>query len=126
MGNTARLRARAISKAGGLYNALANGVIDGIVDVSLSEGLVLGLLRQGVRKYFAIFGHGSTDLGEVLRIYDEAGVTRTINCRNEVAMAHAATALAWQYGETCAVITSIGPGALQAMAGSLAIPATNC
>lgn len=120
MGNAARLRARAISKAGGIDKALAAGDIDGIVDVSLSEGLVLGLLRQGVRKYFAIFGHGSTDLGEVLRIYDEEGVTRTVNCRNEVEMAHAATALAWQYGETCAVVTSIGPGALQAMAGSLA------
>ncbi len=120
MGKTARLRARAISKAGGIDKALADGDIDDIVDVSLSEGLVLGLLRQGVRKYFAIFGHGSTDLGEVLRIYDEEGVTRTINCRNEVEMAHAATALAWQYGETCAVVTSIGPGALQAMAGSLA------
>ncbi len=120
MGNAARLRARAINRAGGIDNALASGGIDDIVDVSLSEGLVLGLLRQGVRKYFAIFGHGSTDLGEVLRIYDEEGVTRTINCRNEVEMAHAATALAWQYGETCAVVTSIGPGALQAMAGSLA------
>lgn len=120
MGNAARLRARAISKAGGINKALASGGIDDMVDVSLSEGLVLGLLRQGVRKYFAIFGHGSTDLGEVLRIYDEEGVTRTVNCRNEVEMAHAATALSWQYGETCAVITSIGPGALQAMAGSLA------
>jgi 3D-(3,5/4)-trihydroxycyclohexane-1,2-dione acylhydrolase (decyclizing) len=47
-------------------------------------------------------------------------VTRTINCRNEVEMAHAATALRWTYGETPAVITSIGPGALQALAGSLA------
>ena len=35
-------------------------------------------------------------------------------------MAHAATTLRWQYGETPAVVTSIGPGALQAMAGSLA------
>jgi 3D-(3,5/4)-trihydroxycyclohexane-1,2-dione acylhydrolase (decyclizing) len=120
MGNAARVRARTISKAGGIDKALANGDIDDIVDVSLSEGLVLGLLKQGVRKYFAIFGHGSTDLGEVLRIYDEEGVTRTFNCRNEVEMAHAATALSWQYGETCAVVTSIGPGALQAMAGSLA------
>jgi len=120
MGNAARQRARTISKAGGIDSALANNDIDDIVDVSLSEGLVLGLLRQGVRKYFAIFGHGSTDLGEILRIYDEEGVTRTVNCRNEVEMAHAATALAWQYGETCAVVTSIGPGALQAMAGSLA------
>jgi 3D-(3,5/4)-trihydroxycyclohexane-1,2-dione acylhydrolase (decyclizing) len=81
---------------------------------------VLGLLRQGVSKYLAIFGHGSTDLAEILRIYGEEGVTRTINCRNEVAMAHAATALKWQYGETPGVVTSIGPGALQAFAGSLA------
>ena len=81
---------------------------------------MLGLLKQGVRKYLAIFGHGSTDLGEVLRIYEEEGVTRTFNCRNEVAMAHAATALRWQYGEIPAVVTSIGPGALQALAGSLA------
>ena len=55
-----------------------------LVDTTLSEGLVLGLLKQGVRKYLAIFGHGSTDLGEVLRIYEEEGVTRTFNCRNEV------------------------------------------
>ncbi len=96
------------------------GELDPLIRTTLSEALVLGLLRQGVRKYFAIFGHGSTDLGNVLRVYEEAGVTRTINCRNEVEMAHAATALAWTYGETPAVVTSIGPGALQAMAGSLA------
>ena len=35
-------------------------------------------------------------------------------------MAHAATALRWQYGEVSAVVTSIGPGAMQAFAGSLA------
>jgi 3D-(3,5/4)-trihydroxycyclohexane-1,2-dione acylhydrolase (decyclizing) len=113
-------RARAIAAAGGLAEALREGVIEGIIEVSLSEALVLGLLKQGVWKYFAIFGHGSTDLGEILRIYEAEGVTRTINCRNEVEMAHAATCLAWQYGETPAVVTSIGPGALQAMAGSLA------
>jgi 3D-(3,5/4)-trihydroxycyclohexane-1,2-dione acylhydrolase (decyclizing) len=113
-------RARAISAAGGLAEALQTGALAGIVEVSLSEALVLGLLKQRVRKYFAVFGHGSTDLGEILRIYDGEGVTRTLNCRNEVEMAHAATCLAWQYGETSAVVTSIGPGALQAMAGSLA------
>ena len=91
-----------------------------VIEVTLSEALVLGLLKQGVRKYFAIFGHGSTDLGNVLRVYEEEGVTRTINCRNEVEMAHAATALRWQYGELSAVVTSIGPGAMQAFAGSLA------
>ncbi|MCC2113409.1 MAG: thiamine pyrophosphate-binding protein, partial [Hyphomicrobiales bacterium] len=115
-----RKRARAIAAVGGLEGALAAGVLDRIIEVSLSEALVLGLMKQGVTKYLAIFGHGSTDLGEVLRIYEEAGLTRTFNCRNEVAMAHAATALSWTYGEVPAVVTSIGPGALQAMAGSLA------
>ena len=115
-----RLRARALRAAGGLEQALASGSLPKLIDATLSEALVLGLLKQGVRKYFAIFGHGSTDLGNVLRIYEEEGVTRTINCRNEVEMAHAATALRWQYGEVSAVVTSIGPGALQAFAGSLA------
>src|SRR3954454_20251223 len=116
-----RARARAIAEAGtSLEDALRRNSIPKMVDVTLSEGLVLGLLKQGVRKYLAIFGHGCTDLGEVLRVYDEEGVTRTYNFRNEVAMAHAATTLRWQYGETPALVTSIGPGALQAMAGSLA------
>src|SRR5215475_715785 len=113
-------RARAIQKAGGIDAAVADGSLTRLIDTTLSEGLVLGLLKQGVRKYLAIFGHGSTDLGEVLCVYEGEGVTRTFNCRNEVAMAHAATALRWQYGETPAVVTSIGPGALQALAGSLA------
>jgi 3D-(3,5/4)-trihydroxycyclohexane-1,2-dione acylhydrolase (decyclizing) len=114
-----RTRARAVAEAGGLDQALARG-LPKIVEVTLSEALVLGLLKQGLRKYFAIFGHGSTDLGNVLRVYEEEGLTRTINCRNEVEMAHAATALRWQYGELSAVVTSIGPGAMQAFAGSLA------
>lgn len=115
-----RARARAIREAGGFAEALASDRLPKLAAMTLSEALVLGLLKQGVRTYFAIFGHGSTDLGDVLRIYEAEGVTRTINCRNEVEMAHAATALRWQYGETPAVVTSIGPGALQAMAGSLA------
>ncbi|MGA9339992.1 MAG: thiamine pyrophosphate-dependent enzyme [Pseudolabrys sp.] len=114
-----RERARAISKAGGVEQAFGNG-LPKLAEMTLSEAIVLGLLKQGVRKYFAIFGHGSTDLGNILRIYEEEGATRTINCRNEVEMAHAATALRWQYGELSAVVTSIGPGAMQAFAGSLA------
>src|SRR5262252_826214 len=114
-----RERARAIAKAGGIEQALEKG-LPKLAEMTLSEALVLGLLKQGLRKYFAIFGHGSTDLGNILRIYDEEGATRTINCRNEVEMAHAATALRWQYGELSAVVTSIGPGAMQAFAGSLA------
>ncbi len=113
-------RARAINAAGGLQEALDAGMVPRRIDCTLSEGIVLGLLKQGVWKYLAVFGHGSTDLAEVLRVYEESGVTRTYNFRNEVAMAHAATALRWQYGETAALVTSIGPGAMQALAGSLA------
>ena len=115
-----RSRARAIRDAGGVAEALAKGAVPKMIETTLSEALVLGLLKQGVAKYFAIFGHGSTDLGNILRIYEEEGATRTINCRNEVEMAHAATALRWQYDELSAVVTSIGPGAMQAFAGSLA------
>lgn len=115
-----RERARAIRAAGGLAGALASGALPSTVEVTVSEALVLAMLRQGVSKYLGILGHGTTDIGEILRVYTEEGVTRFFPCRNEVAMAHAATALAWIYGETPAVVTSIGPGALQAFAGSLA------
>ncbi len=120
-GDTAMFdRARAVARAGGVDEAVAAKLIAEAIDCTVSEALVLGLLKQGVRKYFAIFGHGSTDLAEVLRIYAAAGVVSVHAFRNEVAMAHAATALRWQYGEQAAVVTSIGPGALQAMAGSIA------
>ncbi|MCO8145646.1 thiamine pyrophosphate-dependent enzyme [Rhodovulum tesquicola] len=115
-----RERARALAETGGLTEALAAGRLPARATLTLSEGLVLGLLRQGVRTFFAIFGHGSTDLGNVLRVYAEEGQVTVVHCRNEVEMAHAATARAWVHGETPAVVTSIGPGALQAMAGSLA------
>ena len=112
-------RAKAIAKAGGIEQFIAAHDVQKL-QVCLSEALVLGLLRQGVSKYLAIFGHGSTHLGEILRVYTEAGVTKVFNFRNEVEMAHAGTALSWVYQEVCAVVTSIGPGALQAMSGSLA------
>ena len=112
-------RARAIAKAGDVEEALEAGTIPQCVDVTLSEAIVLGLLRQGVRKYVGIFGHGSTEIAEVLRVYEEAGLLKTYNVRNEVAASHAATALRWVTGEKAAVFTSIGPGALHALAGSL-------
>ncbi len=117
-------RARAIAAAGGLEQALASGAVSGRIDTTLSEVIVLGLLRQEVRTFVCVFGHGSTEVGEVLRIYEEAGIVRTVNVRNEVAASHAAAALRWVTGEKAAVITSIGPGALQAMAGSL-VPASD-
>jgi len=59
-------RARTIAEAG--------GTLPNPIDTTLAEGLVLGLLKQGVRKYLAVFGHGSTDLAEVLRVYEAAGL----------------------------------------------------
>lgn len=74
--------------------------------------------------YFAVFGHGSTEVGEVLRVYQEAGLVKMFGVHSEIEASHAASALRWVTGEKAAVITSIGPGALQALAASL-IPASD-
>jgi 3D-(3,5/4)-trihydroxycyclohexane-1,2-dione acylhydrolase (decyclizing) len=100
--------------------ALGAGKLPARLDLTLSEALVLGLLRQGVKKYFAVFGHGSTEVAEVLRIYEAAGLLDVYGVRSEIEASHAAAALRWVSGEKAAVITSIGPGALQALAASLA------
>lgn len=115
------IRSRAARLAGRtVHEVLIADMDEGILEVTLSEALIIGLLKQGVTQYYAIFGHGSTDLGDVLRVYHQEGALTVVNCRNEVEMAHAATAYAWVHGRTPAVVTSIGPGGLQAMAGSLA------
>ena len=113
-------RAAWFAREGGISAALDRHAFDEPVTLPLTEALVLGLLRQGVSKYLVIFGHGSTELGETLRVYEAAGLVRCYQFRNEVEMSHAGTALRMIYDEPCAVVTSIGPGALQAMAGSLA------
>ncbi len=113
-------RAGAIAKAGGIERAISSGALPRRADLTLSEAIVLGLLRQDVLVFVSVLGHGSTELGEVLRVYQEAGVVRSCGVRNEIEAAHAATALRWVTGEKAAVVTSIGPGALQALAGSLA------
>ena len=64
------------------------------------------------------------DVGEVLRIYEEENAVKTVNVRNEVEASHVAAMLRWKYNEVPAVFTSIGPGALQAAAGSL-VPLAN-
>lgn len=113
-------RAEAIAKAGSLEIALAQGAVSRQTDMTLSEAIVLGLLRQGVTRYVGVFGHGSTELAEVLRVYESADLVRTWNVRNEIEASHAASALRWITGQKVAVVTSIGPGMLQALAGSLA------
>jgi thiamine pyrophosphate-dependent acetolactate synthase large subunit-like protein len=112
-------RAEVIARAGSLRKALAEGSLERYQDVSLSEALVLGLMNQGVRKYIGVLGHGNTDIANILSIYERHGLVRMYNLRHETEAAHCASILKWQYGETAAVITSIGPGALHAYAGSL-------
>jgi len=122
---SARARtARAIAEAGGIEHALASGVLPRVIDTTLSEAIVLGLLRQNVRTFVGVLGHGSTEIGEVLRIYENAGLIRTCAVRSEIEASHAATALRWVTGEKAAVVTSIGPGALQALAASI-VPASD-
>ncbi len=113
-------RAEFIARVGGLEHALRSGVFPEQIDLTLSEAIVLGLMRQGVKKYIGVLGHGSTEIGEVLRVYEQAGLVKTYNVRNEISASHSAMALRWVTGEKAAVITSIGPGALHALSGSLA------
>jgi 3D-(3,5/4)-trihydroxycyclohexane-1,2-dione acylhydrolase (decyclizing) len=113
-------RAKAVAEAGGIEEALASGALPRVIDTTLAEAIVLGLLRQGVTRYIAVLGHGSTEVAEVLRLYAAEGLARVCGVRHEVEAAHAAAALRWVTGEKAAVVTSIGPGALQALAGSIA------
>lgn len=117
-------RAASFKKIGGIQNAVKAGMLQGKADLTLSEALVLGLLKQGVSVFYTVFGHGSTEVGEVLRIYHEAGLARVYGLRSEIEASHAAAALRWITGEKAAVVTSIGPGALQALAASI-MPASD-
>ncbi len=113
-------RAHAIRDAGGIERAIETGALPRTCDLTLSEAIVLGLLRQNVRRYLCVLGHGSTEVGEVLRVYEAAGLLRIYGVRNEIEATHAATALRWVTGEKAAVVASIGPGPLQALAASVA------
>lgn len=117
-------RAALIQAAGGVTKARQSGKLSRKVDLTLSEALVLGLIEQDVKIFYTVFGHGSTEVGEVLRIYQEAGLVRVYGLRSEIEASHAAAALRWVIGEKAAVVTSIGPGALQALAASL-VPASD-
>jgi 3D-(3,5/4)-trihydroxycyclohexane-1,2-dione acylhydrolase (decyclizing) len=113
-----------LAQAGSLSAARAQGQFPQQLSLTLSEALVLGLLKQDVKTFFTVFGHGSTEIGEVLRIYHEAGLVKVCGVRNEIEASHAAAALRWVRGEKSAVVTSIGPGALQALAASI-VPASD-
>lgn len=117
-------RAKALAKFSTIQQAIKAKEIQGQTCLSAAEALILGLLNQGVRTYVGIFGHGLTHLGEILRIYENAGACKVIPVRHETEASHSATALRWVTKEKAAVFTSIGPGAMQAFAGSL-VPASN-
>ena len=119
-----RTRAQSIRKAGGIEQAIESGLLCRRSTMTVSEALVLGLLRQGVTRFVGVFGHGTTEIGEVLRVYEEAGLVRTFAVRHEGEATHAASALRWVTGEKACVFTSIGPGALHALAASL-VPASD-
>ncbi len=118
------LRAKSIAESDSLDCAVNEGRIARRLNITLSEAVVLGLLKQNVHYFYAVFGHGSIDLAEVLRFYQQAGLVKVLNVRNEIEASHAAAALRWVTGQKAAVITSIGPGALQALAASL-VPASD-
>jgi 3D-(3,5/4)-trihydroxycyclohexane-1,2-dione acylhydrolase (decyclizing) len=112
--------AAAISHAGNIATAIERGLLPRRLGLTLSEAIVLGLLKQQVRIFFTVFGHGSTEVGEVLRVYQQASLIKVLGVRSEIEASHAATALRWVTSEKAVVVTSIGPGALQAMAASIA------
>ena len=88
-------RAQAIAAAGCVEEAMATGALPHRIDATLSELIVLGLLRQSVCAYVGVFGHGSTEIGEVLRVYEQAGLVRLYPVRHETEASHAAAALRW-------------------------------
>ena len=90
-------RAKIIKNAGGVDAAISKGDLPGSINTTVSEALILGLLLQGVKKFIVVFGHGSTEIGEVLRVYQEAGLCRVFGVRSEVEASHAAAALNWIY-----------------------------
>ena len=49
-------RAKNLSKGLAHFESLGSEE-NNILELTLSEALIIGLLRQGVRRYFAIFGH---------------------------------------------------------------------
>lgn len=114
-----RKRVDAVSKHGTIRKAIAEGAIEPTATLTVSEALVLGLIEQGVTTFVGVLGHGSTTLADELRAYAELNIVRFVAVRHETAAAHAASALNMATGQVAAVVTSIGPGALHAFAGSL-------
>ena len=73
-----RARAAAIAAHGSVLAAVDAGALAPAVTVPLVEAVLLGLFEQQVRSYVGVLGHGSTAIGEMLRVYSEAGAVRFV------------------------------------------------
>lgn len=71
-------------QTGIVENAIKFGALKKHLDLFVSEALSPGKLRKGVRNYISMFGHGSTEIAEVLRIDQQTGLVNVHNVRNEI------------------------------------------
>ena len=78
------------------------------------EAAAATLVNLGVRHVFGIVSVHNLPLYEALSRHPDIEV---VNVRHEQAAAHAADAYCRTTGELCVVLTSTGPGAVNAMAG---------
>lgn len=78
------------------------------------EAVAATLSRLGVRHVFGIVSVHNLPIYDALSLRDDIEV---VNVRHEQAAAHAADAYSRATGELCVVLTSTGPGAVNAVAG---------
>ena len=78
------------------------------------EAVAATLARLGVRHVFGIVSVHNLPIYDALSLRDDIDV---VNVRHEQAAAHAADAYSRATGELCVVLTSTGPGAVNAVAG---------
>ena len=77
-------RAGRLAQSGSLSLARQQELLPRQAGLTLSKALVLGLLQQQVKTFFSVLGHGSTEEGEVLRIYQQAGLVKVFGVRSEI------------------------------------------
>ena len=73
---TQEKRAQWFKSHGGVNAVVKAGLFSNTVSIGMTEVLVLGLIRQGVTKFLMILGHGSTEFGKTLRVYESAGLVK--------------------------------------------------
>ena len=113
-------RARAIADAGGVREALDSGRASADMRLTLSEAVIIGPRCSGMCA--RCLSPSVTDRPHSLKPFVTTLMSTSSTSSPRATRpraAHAATALRWVAGIKSAVVTSIGPGALHAFAGSL-------